>query len=52
MRYLIVDFEDKTITWKDTLDDINEGGSTLYGSRSMFWRDLRKEIKLKEGGKI
>lgn len=55
MRYLIVDFKDKTITWKDTLElkeeCLNEGGSSAYGEQyeAAFWSDLKAELKHMEG---
>lgn len=51
MRYLIVDFKEKQITWKDTLElkeeCINEGYSAAYGDEydAAFWSDLDAEIK-------
>lgn len=43
MRYLIVDFDELDITWKDT-KDINEGGSERFTSKSDFAEALLKDI--------
>lgn len=46
-RYLIIDFKDKVIIEKNTLDfenDINEGSSTKYNSREEFSKDAKGAV--------
>lgn len=48
MRYLIADFEEKTITWKDTLvldpSCVDEGGSEAFSSNVEFIETLAKDV--------